>query len=257
MIPTKFSIHWKTFLEILYRSSWTARFFLSLLVKFSCNHETIMLKFCRTKPHSRWRREHRYRRVVMAFHQYNDVIMGAVASQITSLTIVYSTVDSDVDQRKHQSSASLAFVRGIHRGPVNSPHKWPVTQKMFPFDDVIMLSLQGWLVWGTGTQENLGAADLSTTAAHQSEYQVPGSDHFPGKLNNLDSLNFFLTQYRYCPKQFSDPAGVGLNNIFNNNHSGGINHKHIPYALGRVMQMCTNHQFDMDGNITTYWRTSS
>ena len=42
------------------------------------------------------------------------------------------------DQRKHQSSVSLAFVRGIHWWPVNSPHKWPVTQKMFPFDDVIM-----------------------------------------------------------------------------------------------------------------------
>ena len=69
---------------------------------------------------------------------YNDVIMGTIASQITSLTIVYSTVYSDADQRKHQSSASLAFVRGIHRGPVNSPHKWPVTRKMFPFDDVIM-----------------------------------------------------------------------------------------------------------------------
>ena len=71
------------------------------------------------------------------FH-YGDVIMGAIASQITSLTIVYSTVYSDADQRKHQSSASLAFVRGIHRGPVNSPHKWPVTRQMFPFDDVIM-----------------------------------------------------------------------------------------------------------------------
>ena len=57
---------------------------------------------------------------------------------ITSLTIVYSTVYSGADQRKHQSSASLAFVWGIHRGPVNSPHKWPVTRKMFPFDDVIM-----------------------------------------------------------------------------------------------------------------------
>ena len=45
---------------------------------------------------------------------------------------------SDADQRKHQSSASLAFVREIHRGPVNFPHKWPVTRKMFPFDDVIM-----------------------------------------------------------------------------------------------------------------------
>ena len=64
--------------------------------------------------------------------------MGAIASQITSLTIVYSTVYSGADQSKHQSSASLAFVWRIHRGPVNSPHKWPVTRKMFPFDDVIM-----------------------------------------------------------------------------------------------------------------------
>ena len=70
---------------------------------------------------------------------YNDVIMGAIASQITSLTNgYYSTVYSGADQRKHQSPASLAFVRGIHRWPVNSPHKWPVTRKMFPFDDVIM-----------------------------------------------------------------------------------------------------------------------
>ena len=69
---------------------------------------------------------------------YNDVITSAMGSQITSLTIVYWTVYSDADQRKHQSAASLAFVRGIHRWPMNSPHKWPVTWKMFPFDDVIM-----------------------------------------------------------------------------------------------------------------------
>ena len=71
--------------------------------------------------------------------------MGAIASQITSLTIVHSIVYSDADQCKYQSSASLAFVRGIHRGPVNSPHKWPVTRKMFPFDDVIMDSKK--LAW--------------------------------------------------------------------------------------------------------------
>ena len=64
--------------------------------------------------------------------------MTAFASQITSLTVVYSTVYSAEDQRKHQSSASLVFVQGIHRGAVNFPHKWPVTRKMFPFDDVIM-----------------------------------------------------------------------------------------------------------------------
>ena len=72
----------------------------------------------------------------MQYHD-NDVIMGTIASQITSLTIVYSTVYSDADQRKHQSYVLLAFVRGIHRGPVNSPHKWQVTRKMFQFDDVI------------------------------------------------------------------------------------------------------------------------
>ena len=49
-----------------------------------------------------------------------------------------SPASSLFTQRKHQSSASLAFVRGIHWGPVNFPHKWPVTRKMFPFDDVIM-----------------------------------------------------------------------------------------------------------------------
>ena len=73
-------------------------------------------------------------------HYCNDVIMGSMASQIASLTIVYSIVYSRADQRIHQSSASLAFVRGIHQWPVNSPHKWPVTRKMFPFNDVIMLS---------------------------------------------------------------------------------------------------------------------
>ena len=70
---------------------------------------------------------------------YSDVIMGTMASQITSLTIVYTSVCSGADQRKHQSSTSLAFVRGIHRSPVNPPHKRPVTRKLFSFDDVIML----------------------------------------------------------------------------------------------------------------------
>ena len=73
-----------------------------------------------------------------SFVHHNDVIMNAIASQITSLMSVYWSVHSGADQRKHQSSASLAFVRGIHRWPVNSAHKGPVTRKMFPFDDVIM-----------------------------------------------------------------------------------------------------------------------
>ena len=69
---------------------------------------------------------------------YNDVIMGMVWFQIISLWIVYSTVYSGPDQRKHQSSMSLSFVRGIHWWPVTSLHKGPVTRKMFPFDDIIL-----------------------------------------------------------------------------------------------------------------------
>ena len=64
--------------------------------------------------------------------------MSTMASQINSLRTVDSIIYLSADQRKHQSSASLAFVRGIHRRPVNSPRKGPVTRKMFPFDDVIM-----------------------------------------------------------------------------------------------------------------------
>ena len=81
----------------------------------------------------------RYNLSHVEVRHYGAVITGAIASQITGLTIVYSTFYSGADQRKHKSSTSLAFVWGIHRGPVNSPHKWPVTRKIFPFDDVIMV----------------------------------------------------------------------------------------------------------------------
>ena len=56
-------------------------------------------------------------------HQPHDCLLNRIFGRIS---------------KEHQSSASLAFVREIHRGPVNFPHKWPVTRKMFPFDDVIM-----------------------------------------------------------------------------------------------------------------------
>ena len=113
-----------------------------------------MEKIDLVNPHPHHPADHTWRGMCVAWH-YNDVIMGAVASQITSLTIVYSTVYSGADQTKHQSSASLAFVRGIHRGPVNSPHKWPVSRKMFPVDDVIMILN----VCGTFITVSLVAAD--------------------------------------------------------------------------------------------------
>ena len=121
----------------------------------------------------------RTKRIVflLNFHDswhYTDVIMGTIASQIISLTIVYSTVYSNADQRKYQSSTSLAFVRGIYRRPVNSPHKGPVTRKMFPYDDVIMsehnihwmcLSLYILLViWGKRSLEIICLFSLNATS---------------------------------------------------------------------------------------------
>ena len=85
-----------------------------------------------------WLLHHHTFRLVYISH-YSYVIISAMVYQITGVSIVYSTVCSGAEQGRHQSSTSLAFVRGIHRWPVNSPHKGPVTWKIFPFDDVIML----------------------------------------------------------------------------------------------------------------------
>ena len=66
--------------------------------------------------------------------------MGPMASQITSLTIVYSTIYLGADN-KNQSSASLAFVRGIHRWQVYSPQKEPVTRKIWNSDQWFTLCI--------------------------------------------------------------------------------------------------------------------
>ena len=64
-------------------------------------------------------------------HQLHDCLLNRLFNQ-------------GVDQRKLQSSTSLAFMRGIHRWPVNSMHKGPVTRKMCPFDDIIMSVIVAW-----------------------------------------------------------------------------------------------------------------
>ena len=76
--------------------------------------------------------------LIITFH-YNGVIMSAMESQVTGVSIVCSSVGSGADQRKYQSSASLAFVWGTHRWSVNFRHKGPVTRKMFAFYDIILL----------------------------------------------------------------------------------------------------------------------
>ena len=94
------------------------------------------------------------------FHHYNDVIMGRMASQINSLTIVYSTVYSGARLfRRRSMKTSKLRVTGLcaWNSPVTgeSPHKWSVTWTMFPFDDVIMFTKNNvkmwfWLHWVYG-----------------------------------------------------------------------------------------------------------
>ena len=117
---------------------------------------------------------------------YNDVIMSAIASQITSLTIVYSTVYSGTVQRKHQNSALLAFVRGLHRWPVNSPHKGPVTRKMFPSDDVIMcLKCLG--------KENMGNQNPYPNQYHPLEWRIFALEY--QKSITVHLLIFFVKKH--------------------------------------------------------------
>ena len=134
--------------------------------------------------------------------------MSLVASQITNLTIVYSTVYLGADQIKLQSSASLAFVRGIHRGPVNSPHKRPVTRKMFPFDDVIM----GYELDLTVTRLDIVSHVIG---AYMSLYQVQGGKgalsqtwgHWlwdQGDRSRSNEVNYTYGVHSMCVKIFSD-----------------------------------------------------
>ena len=83
-------------------------------------------------------------KMVCGLHHYSDVIMGAMASQIIGVSIVYLTVRSGVDQGK-QSPVSLAFVMGIHRWPVNSHHKGFSNAECFYFDDVVMTKTK--VIW--------------------------------------------------------------------------------------------------------------
>ena len=102
---------------------------LTLLIYGHANHNDNPLKHDTLYDNIKKHHTKCFKRIFysIALIHYIDVIMGAIACQITSLTIVYSTNYSDANQRKHQNSASLAFVWGIYRSPVNSPHKWPVT----------------------------------------------------------------------------------------------------------------------------------
>ena len=83
---------------------------------------------------------------LLSFSEYYKLLLKKMTTvaQITYVSSVCSIVYSGADQRKHQSLASLAFVSIIQQWPVDSPQKGPVTPKMLPFDDVIVITKTQW-----------------------------------------------------------------------------------------------------------------
>ena len=140
-----------------------------------------------------------------------------MASQITSLAMVYSTVYSGVDQRKLQSSATLAFARGIHRGLVNSPHKGPVTRKMFPFDDVIMQHLSSRTYFG----------NTNITLRLDSPHKGPVTRTF--YILSVASLIKSLNKWQRCPVVWNTSALMWLTIMRHATpHDDVIKWKHFP-----------------------------
>ena len=151
---------------------------------------------------------------------YDDVTMGAKASQITSLTIVYSNFYSGADQSKYQSSALLAFVWGIHRGPVNSPHKWPVTRKMFPFwwrhhvygpshacldenNDVWLVQMWRFTINLTNSQSQMNQVLVTLHCRCWTIFRIGQKSVFSYELWEVDAI--FLTLFHVCHFDLKSP----------------------------------------------------
>ena len=116
---------------------------------------------------------------------YNITVMSYLAQgrlKSPASRLFYSAVHSGADQRKHQSSALLTFVRGIHRSPVNSPHKGPVTRKMFPIDDVIMIHA----IWQA---HNWVINNFLLNITDMSSVYISNSPHISGIILGMGSDN--------------------------------------------------------------------
>ena len=132
--------------------------------------------------------------------------MSVMSSQITGISIVCSTVCSGADQRKHQSSASLAFVREIQRWPVHSLHNWPVTRKTFPFDDIIMWYYENmddsWQSVACLLQTNKRPVGLYSSAAYWNH-----DDQGKGSSSELDMLEYIMFGLDWVCLTTTRPSG--------------------------------------------------
>ena len=132
--------------------------------------------------------------LVTKYMYYSGTIMSAVESQITCVSIVYSIVCSSADQRKHQSSASLAFVRGLHRWPVDSPHK----------------SQHVSIWWRHHGGFGLGHQEFPVTAIHNGDFFY-WENHTGGSCPEaiLVKIRIF-NAHRYCSRYHFSDYGVGV-----------------------------------------------
>ena len=117
--------------------------------------------------------------------------------------IVYSSVYSGTDQWTHKSSASLAFVQGIHRWPVKSLHKWPVMRKMFPFDDIIMGLV-------THTCQRIWLSLVQVMACHQWWLNVKWIPTNKLQWNLNSNRNLFFQEH---VSKMSSANGVLIHNL--------------------------------------------
>ena len=170
--------------------------------------------------------------------------MSAMASPITGVSIVYPTISSGIDQRKHQSSASLAFVRGIHRWPMNSPHKGPVTRKMFPFDDFIMVC--------SGAEAMI---TLKTKSCHNAHFAVTGDS--TGCHNNT---LWYHRWWQSCPYNNShiSAADVDLVSVSPRKSVESKNINTVPVGFAHNLNDCffgfgTIIWFLCQCSISPYW----
>ena len=169
--------------------------------------------------------------------------MSAIVSQITNLTIVFSTVYSGADQRKHQNSASLACVWGIHRWPVNSPQKGPVTRKMFPFDDVIIFL---YLLLHMHCRYHPGnMAFHSNTNVSQSTCVSPNSriQYIPRNMHRVFALLCFVVVIHWLI--FPYPSGLL------HWHCGNLTIAPVPAKQPWWIWINTSCEFIMNDCITT------
>ena len=186
--------------------------------------------------------------------------MNAMASRITGVSTVCPTVCSGADQRKHQSPASLAFVRGIYRWPMVSPHKEPVKQKKLPFDHVILIMTTSQILWPILTLAVQPRSPAHKTSSGGSQRHQPQGkptcspmDVFPGLwagTRGLQGWRSRLSCHKDDPARLPEPWSPRCprgrrpwSGRPSRPDRGQSQSKEKNYWFGHVINLCQGHCF--------------